>query len=65
VHQAEDVVVALTLKMAAGGSAKHVLTYSPSFDPILDPNMVVCVPRSLSTTVHALARLRASLAVPR
>jgi hypothetical protein len=24
-------------KMAVGGSAKHALTYSPSFDPILDP----------------------------
>jgi hypothetical protein len=44
VHQAEDVVVALTLKMAAGGSTKHALTYSPSFDPILDPplgNMIL------------------------
>jgi hypothetical protein len=29
--------VALTPKTAAGGSAKHALTYSPSFDPILDP----------------------------
>jgi hypothetical protein len=29
--------VALTPKMAAGGSAKHTLTYSPSFDLILDP----------------------------
>jgi hypothetical protein len=37
VHQAEDVVVALTLKMVAGGSAKHALAYSPSFDQILDP----------------------------
>jgi hypothetical protein len=38
VHQAcENIVVALTPKMAAGGSAKHDLTYSPCFDPILDP----------------------------
>jgi hypothetical protein len=36
----EDVVVALTLKIAAGGSAKHTLTYSLSFDPILDPPLV-------------------------
>jgi hypothetical protein len=40
VHQAEDVVVALILKMAAGGSTKHALTYSHSFDPILDPPLV-------------------------
>jgi hypothetical protein len=36
VHQAEDVVVALTLKIVTGSSAKYALTYSPSFDPILD-----------------------------
>jgi hypothetical protein len=47
VHQAEDVVVALTLKMATGGSAKHVLTYSPSFDPILDPPLCVILCASL------------------
>jgi hypothetical protein len=29
--------------MAAGGSAKHALTYSPSFDPILDPPLSVRV----------------------
>jgi hypothetical protein len=32
--------VALILKMAAGGSTKHALTYSHSFDPILDPPLV-------------------------
>jgi hypothetical protein len=27
-------------KMVVGGSAKHALTYSPSFDPILDDSAI-------------------------
>jgi hypothetical protein len=46
VHQAcEDIIMALTPKMAAGGSVKHALTYSPSFDPISDPPLAPRVHR--------------------
>jgi hypothetical protein len=33
-------LVALNLKMATSGSAKHALTYSPSFDLILNPPLM-------------------------
>jgi hypothetical protein len=47
--------VALTLKMAADGSAKNTLTYSLSFDPILDPPLPRSSPRTPS---HRRARPR-------
>jgi hypothetical protein len=49
--------MALTPKMAAGGFAKHTLTYSPSFDPILDPPLNHTITRFEGQVWHSGEKL--------